>query len=79
MTVSRKQALKGKCPTCGAKPHEPCIGSRGQQRSALHLDRWQAAFKREFKRLSKKYPEAAAWPTGGKKCTTSETRSREKD
>lgn len=53
MRVNRAKALRGKCPTCNAPGGTPCIGSHGQERVALHLDRWDAAFKRELKRMQR--------------------------
>lgn len=43
MKVSEKQALKVRCPTCGAKPGEKCELGTGVPRTNPHRDRRLAA------------------------------------
>jgi len=31
------------CPSCGAVPKRPCVGSRGNIRTAIHADRYALA------------------------------------
>lgn len=37
------KVLGNHCPTCGAKPNEPCELTTGQLRNELHVDRRLAA------------------------------------
>jgi len=39
----RRKAMALMCPTCGALPKRPCIGTRGNIRIALHADRRAAS------------------------------------
>jgi hypothetical protein len=43
MTVTEKQVLAVRCPTCGAKPGERCELNTGQPRTDPHRDRWLIA------------------------------------
>lgn len=42
MTVTRKEALKVKCPECGADKNQPCKGARGKVRASFHGERGTA-------------------------------------
>jgi 5-methylcytosine-specific restriction endonuclease McrA len=35
----REQGKSVRCPTCGAAPHKPCVGSKGRMRKANHRRR----------------------------------------
>ena len=35
----RAEALKRVCPTCNAQPDQPCLGPKGSERWALHVER----------------------------------------
>jgi hypothetical protein len=39
MTITEKQALAVRCPTCGAKPSEKCKLITGEPRTDAHRDR----------------------------------------
>lgn len=39
----RRMAMRRFCPHCGALPSRPCVGTRGNIRSALHRDRYAVA------------------------------------
>lgn len=39
----RRAAMARMCPTCGALTKRPCIGTRGNIRTALHRDRYAVA------------------------------------
>lgn len=37
----RIEAMRVHCPVCGAFPQIPCVGRRGRERVAIHLDRYE--------------------------------------
>lgn len=37
---ARRAALATMCPTCGALAKNPCVGTRGNVRTAIHRDRY---------------------------------------
>jgi hypothetical protein len=43
------KVLSNRCPTCGAKPNEPCELATGQPRHEPHIDRRLAVDKKDKK------------------------------
>lgn len=48
--MSLTQRTSVKCVYCGAAPGKPCIGSVGQERRSVHVERWQRKLAADRKR-----------------------------